>query len=876
MFKKNFANIIRKLQKDIIKVFKMEYNELITINDILLLNSSGKVPDGYKISLHIIVSPEKKSFYYTNSKFTESSAYHFYTSLINLNENYKDLLDPQVYNTDINFRIIESYKNFNDNRCLLPIDPETYETIDVDDDSKIDYLLTYIKRENKKLITPIIEQTITAKKYISLNKPSTTDICEDLFKKVQKYHATAIYQGLYSNIYHSFNYTNRKEKCPISGNLHDSNGFYVIENDRGHYLKCHSNKCNGSIHIGYPDETTDFIKNAKQINKRFLIREGGIDDEPKEHVKNWIKEWLEYDKIKTLAIRSAMGTGKTTMIQKILEYDKSIKKILWITHRQTLTKQIFGIFSKFGFKNYMNMDGNLFKYDRIIVQIDSLMRIKEYDDENNILLRQYDLVIMDEIEGNLNHYHSPFINKPNHTPRELFRFMVEVVDSASKLLLLDADLGMRSNLFMQHFGTSIFINNFYKPVKKTFCVTNDYNRFDKQLFKDIKRNKNICVVSMSATALELIEIKLKRTKIKYVLHTNKTDDKLKNRLENVNDFWSQYQIVLYSPTIESGIDFNKKHFHKIYAIIKSGQLTTSQRGFLQMIGRIRQVSDPKILCYYDGYTKTNSRIYTYDDVLSYFRYYEELNGKKMMENIIYRKETENGLIKLVREKSDISLFDHISIYNEVEQLNKNSHIFMTVLNKLIQRMGDQLEFDLVDKTIKNKIESVPIEDIIADIDETKYNIKQLIKKQGHHELNKEEKLVVKKYFFMKTFGIKNARCIEEFKRFYKKFHTREIHIRRFEKFFGYKTIYENDIDNIDDGKDKSRHKIIIDILNRLTGNDNYDDLDDIMIISDNFNDRIEDIANYSIFFGNQEKNRLLLFIGAKLPFDLKNNARFFS
>ena len=68
-----------------------------------------------------------------------------------------------------------------------------------------------------------------------------------------------------------------------------------------------------------------------------------------------------------MAVKSAMGTGKTKMITKILEYDKSIVKILWITHRQTLTKQIYGTFKKYEFENYMDSEGNLFDNDRIIV-----------------------------------------------------------------------------------------------------------------------------------------------------------------------------------------------------------------------------------------------------------------------------------------------------------------------------------------------------------------------------------------------------------------------------------------------------------------------------------------------------------------------------
>ena len=43
-----------------------------------------------------------------------------------------------------------------------------------------------------------------------------------------------------------------------------------------------------------------------------------------------------------------------------------------------------------------------------------------------------------------------------------------------------------------------------------------------------------------------------------------TDDEQKIALNDVNRVWSEHQVVLYSPTIEAGVDFNKEHFNKIY------------------------------------------------------------------------------------------------------------------------------------------------------------------------------------------------------------------------------------------------------------------------------------------------------------------------
>jgi len=826
-YKQNYKTMIKKLLEDIIQVFKSQYNEDITEDDILLLNSSGEVGEGFKISFHIIVSPEDRTLYYTNSKYSTSAAYHFYTSLIDLDQSYTEILDCQVYNSDVNFRIIESAKKFSDKRILQPID-KLFKKLDLTDQQKLPYFLTYIGKQTKQLTTPLIEQTTRSNRVISKNAPTQTDINNKLLQVIQEYHPTAVYNGLYNDIYHNFNYTDRQEKCPISGKVHTgSNGFFVVENERGYYLKCHSKNCPGVIHIGYADESSDFIDNAHQIDQPYLIIDGDIKKNPVEVVKDLIKEWLVSDD-KTLAVKSAMGTGKTTMIHKILKYDKSLKKILWITHRQTLTKQIFGSFKSENFTNYMEEKNCLFDHDRIIVQVDSLMRIIKYEN-SNIVFKEYDLVIIDEIEGCLNHYNSPYLNKFDYSARDKFKFMLECIDSARKLLVLDADIGMRTKLFIDHFGKATVINNNYKPMKKIFTMTNDSSSFDKQMFDDIvKHKKNVCIVSMSAGALEKIKAELQQKNIKHVMHTSKTDDQLKNELEDVNNFWTQYQVVLYSPTIESGVDFNEEYFDKIYCIVLSGPMTCSQRGFLQMVGRIRKIKDPNILCSYDRSIKLDSSIYTYDDVLSYFRYYEDLNGRRIIENVEYKKTVDNGQVNMVRVTTNISLFDHISVYNEVEKLNQNDKIFMTVLNKLIQKAGHDLKFDMIDPEDmirkKRKVGTIPEEEKMARINELEYDIPTLMRKQANNKLDEKEKLVLTKFFFMKTFGINDSGNKKEFSEFGRQFKRKIINFKRYEKLFGYKPIQDDEDDNIDnynDGKDKARHKIIIDLVRRLTGNDEF-------------------------------------------------------
>lgn len=549
-FKQDSKRILKQLIEDIIKVFSTEYNKKINPEDILLLNSSGEVDNcdnKFKLSVHVIVSPKKITYYYLNSKFGKNNTvYHFYSCLINLNNEYKDYLDGQVYKKDPSLRMIGSVKYSSMDRELKPFDSVSLTKIDISETDKFEYLVSYVDK-NKKLClleTPIINQTIVQRTNIIHNNPSKTNCNDQLLKLVQKYHPSAKLKGI-SNGFYNFNYTDRKEPCPVTDSLHSGSiDFYCYETSTGFYLKCRSEKCknNFGLHIGYIGEADEFINDAHQINQQYLL----TTDEKNPVVPDLIEEWINNKK--TLCIKSAMGTGKTTLIKHILDTRNDFKKILWITHRQTLTKSLYGSFKKYGFVNYLDTEDNLMKENRVIVQVDSLktrMSFEDYDQDSlecNIVHNKYDLVIIDEVEGCLSHYNSRFLNEGKSSARDIFNLMTDIIKHSNKLLLLDADIDVRTMLFSEHFGRVITINNTYQPIKKNFIITNDDERFDGEFYADIKSGKNVCVVSMSSRSLEEISYKLIEMKIKYVMHISKSDDKLKDKLEDVNSFWKNIKL----------------------------------------------------------------------------------------------------------------------------------------------------------------------------------------------------------------------------------------------------------------------------------------------------------------------------------------------
>ena len=93
-------------------------------------------------------------------------------------------------------------------------------------------------------------------------------------------------------------------------------------------------------------------------------------------------------------------------------------------------------------------------------------------------------------------------------------------------------------------------------------------------------------------------------------------------MKDVNKLWKKYQLIMFSPTIEAGIDFNVEHIDKIYVILSPK--STSPRGLMQMLGRCRNINDNNIMVYLNN-------MY-YSEIGCFYQYYEIENYVKSIAN----------------------------------------------------------------------------------------------------------------------------------------------------------------------------------------------------------------------------------------------------
>jgi hypothetical protein len=549
----------------------------------------------------------------------------------------------------------------------------------------------------------------------------------------------------------------KNEKEEVNRKAFYGNGTYNINFDENGVLI----KLSKEDPINYL-KTLQYLYKSKyetnKLNNMYLYPNDGLNDYIFE---DWIKNY------KSLCIKSSYGTGKTYAFKKIID-KYNPKKILFITYRQSLAHSFSKeLKEKYNFDIYFDdkkkriveiipeeiiqstftrSDGqgntevidyeriipeeiieetiHIKNSDRLIIQLDSLYKLNE---SLNIItqtdgIKKYDLIILDEIEGLLNHLSFDKIDQ-----YLIHNILTRLINKSNKVLLLDGDMSDRTYDFVNDITPENYklYENTYKPNIKDFIFSYDNKEFENKIDEDLKNKKKIVIVSMTATDSEKYNDKYKG-KYKVIIHNGR--ERNKNILLNVNEEWAKADLLIYSPAVESGIDFNiVNYFYKCYSILSDS--STSYRAFCQMLNRVRYYENNEILCLMP------------------------LNMEWKINQILYRYDE----IKLTKYNNiDINNLVNILIHNDTEKINSNNYFICALINVLVSK-GHNYKF-LDDKPMKRsktdeKTQTEIIKDNIVnceDIDDSTYE-KLLLKSRQNKEITRDENNKITKHYYKKVF-----------------------------------------------------------------------------------------------------------------------------
>lgn len=328
------------------------------------------------------------------------------------------------------------------------------------------------------------------------------------------------------------------------------------------------------------------------------------------HVSDWnitpdetfnaiIARWAKRG-VRSLSIRSPMGTGKTSLLQSILAQLPASTRVLVVSYRQTLALEQGRKLHDHGFVTYLNIKdhlGDRERYPRVICQVESLERTGTV----RCAPSYFDLIVLDEIESLLRHFCSPTVKNPFAA----LDFLIGTINFTRRdkplprVITMDAFWGNCSFEFLRQIGVSnLLMNNLFRPKPRTFAFGNDYHRWLDDIIEDLKAGHNVIVASLSAQKVYDIQAAVLASEAiaagDMLLHTSRSGDIVKDKLSDVDALWTQYRLVMYSPCVSAGVDFSAAHFHRLYIYVCP--LSCTPLGALQMTGRVRSLADDTVRC----------------------------------------------------------------------------------------------------------------------------------------------------------------------------------------------------------------------------------------------------------------------------------------
>ncbi|ATZ81080.1 DEXDc helicase-primase [Bodo saltans virus] len=442
---------------------------------------------------------------------------------------------------------------------------------------------------------------------------------------------------------------------------------------------------------------------AIEINTQYLldkdmkikrIREPTND---REIVCNKLYEFIKDDDMRFCALCSHYGSAKTSTLKKIFNYNQ-FGRVLFLSYRKSLSYDIERQFIDYGFTNYLSNDKrDLYSPDKLIIQYESLHRIFEdgVRANENINTNYYDLLILDEVESLLFQVDS-ITNKEKN--RENYNLLRKFCTISKKIICLDGDMSNKSLYFIASFEYKyLYIKNIYKTYKK-FTVMRNSEKFYNMIISDLKNDKNLFIVCLSATdsknLYDYLENKCNGKKI-LRLYGNMDDTKKKDVFINVNTIWSEYNCIISTPIVESGLSYDiPKHFYKVYCMLSPN--STHPRGLSQCVSRIRDLECNEI-----HLLASNMLLH---ERISFHTY------KEVEQNLesVFQMDKYDKIIFDENENITIHQDEHYKvnfIYNQVETLNQNSYTFLSYLKLLCQKKGYDFSYDdekCKSNVIKNK------------------------------------------------------------------------------------------------------------------------------------------------------------------------------
>jgi hypothetical protein len=496
------------------------------------------------------------------------------------------------------------------------------------------------------------------------------------------------------------------------------------------------------IYKEYIPTNEEYLKSSKTINKQYLT----IYD-----IDNTYKINL---------IQSSTGTGKTTNAinyTKIEQEKNPNIKILSITHLKTIADDHYKRFNekKIKIDHYKNINNGFYDnndYSGLVIVINSIIKLKNIDFSNYI-------IYLDEITA----LFDTLLNSPTikHRKEVLITF-IKILNECHLIIGTDGIINDISYSFMSQALPEEKINfviNTYQNFKdKPAYFIEDYKHIENKIIDDLNNNSVFICCFNTKRHTDRIEALILKENPEYKEQILKYTSTHGEEIKDIKEEWEN-KIILYSPSIVQGIDYNPKDALNIYCFI-FGENTINPIQSSQQIARNRNPLNTYIYIegcknkitfkngineikkYYKEIDTTQTNIFndlidtqtTFKGVEYFDNPFTELFYKYRNDDDILRSSYKYHLKTILKNKGyniiDELIYDKISINKKEEKQkkqeltdiinNKNTELFEKYLNNELSptdkyKTDLDKKIELLDLNIKADKEIITLhKDILID------------------------------------------------------------------------------------------------------------------------------------------------------------------
>lgn len=345
-----------------------------------------------------------------------------------------------------------------------------------------------------------------------------------------------------------------------------------------------------------------------RVNSRYLSEQdilGSVGNNNIHKLDNLDLAYSTNFPAKLVGIKSAKGTGKTKLLEKIVaEAVARNQKILVIGHRVQLVQELC---QRFGLKYITEVDK---KYDDKLLGVGLCIDSLHPNSQANFNPENWSngVVIIDEVEQVI--WHGLNSNTCRQNRVEILRclkaLMQNVLGGFGQVFMADADLSDVSIDYLQALAgvklAPFIVQNDWLPGEKEAWQIFSYpETTPKRLIADLQKHIReggkpmVCLSAQKLTSkwgTRALEAYLKK-QFPHLKILRIDSESLAEPhhpaygcIKSLNQVLPQYDIVLASPSIETGVSIDiQRHFTSVWAIAQGIQGATS---VCQSLGRVRE------------------------------------------------------------------------------------------------------------------------------------------------------------------------------------------------------------------------------------------------------------------------------------------------